>query len=71
LRGDPLLLVDTGPATNYALSAPEQSLRHLRVRIEAVEQVLATHTTCGARESSTRSGRESTAYGLGLPLMAP
>jgi len=43
LRGDPLTLVDTGPANDHALSALEQGLREHGVRLEDVEQVLATH----------------------------
>jgi glyoxylase-like metal-dependent hydrolase (beta-lactamase superfamily II) len=43
LRGDPLTLVDTGPANDRALSALERGLREHGVRLEDVEQVLATH----------------------------
>jgi glyoxylase-like metal-dependent hydrolase (beta-lactamase superfamily II) len=43
LRGDPLTLVDTGPANEQALAALERGLRQHGVRLEDVEQVLATH----------------------------
>jgi glyoxylase-like metal-dependent hydrolase (beta-lactamase superfamily II) len=43
LRGDPVTLVDTGPADDAALSALEQGLRTHGLRLEDVEQVLATH----------------------------
>ena len=43
LRGDPLTLVDTGPANDRALSALERGLREHGVRLDDVEQVLATH----------------------------
>jgi glyoxylase-like metal-dependent hydrolase (beta-lactamase superfamily II) len=43
LRGDPLTLIDTGPANEQALAALERGLRAHGVRLEDVEQVLATH----------------------------
>jgi glyoxylase-like metal-dependent hydrolase (beta-lactamase superfamily II) len=43
LRGDPLTLVDTGPADDAALAALERGLRAHEVRLEDIEQVLATH----------------------------
>jgi glyoxylase-like metal-dependent hydrolase (beta-lactamase superfamily II) len=43
LRGDPVTLVDTGPADDRALAALERGLRAQGLRLEDVEQVLATH----------------------------
>ena len=43
LRGDPLTLVDTGPASPDALHALELGLARHRVALEDVELVLATH----------------------------
>jgi glyoxylase-like metal-dependent hydrolase (beta-lactamase superfamily II) len=43
IRGDPLTLVDTGPANPKALAALEDGLREHGVRVEDLELVLATH----------------------------
>jgi glyoxylase-like metal-dependent hydrolase (beta-lactamase superfamily II) len=43
LRGDPLTLVDTGPATDEAFPALEQQLAEHGVAIEEIELVLITH----------------------------
>jgi glyoxylase-like metal-dependent hydrolase (beta-lactamase superfamily II) len=43
LRGDPLTLVDTGPANDEALQALRDGLRGEGVRLEDIELVLGTH----------------------------
>ena len=43
LRGDPLTLVDTGPANDQALAALRDGLRGEGVRLEDIELVLGTH----------------------------
>src|SRR3954454_14466288 len=43
LRGDPVTLIDTGPREDGALAALEAGLRREGLRLEDVEQVLATH----------------------------
>jgi glyoxylase-like metal-dependent hydrolase (beta-lactamase superfamily II) len=43
LRGDPLTLVDAGPANDEALAALQAGLREEGVRLEDVELVLGTH----------------------------
>ena len=43
LRGDPLTLIDTGPASDEALAALEAGLRREGVRLNDIELVLGTH----------------------------
>src|SRR3954464_2928279 len=43
LHGEPLTLIDTGPRDDAALSALEDGLRREGLRLEDIEQVLATH----------------------------
>ena len=43
LRGEPLTLVDAGPATDESLAALEQRLAALGLRVEDLELVLLTH----------------------------
>ncbi|MBV9802034.1 MAG: MBL fold metallo-hydrolase [Solirubrobacterales bacterium] len=43
LRGDPLTLVDTGPAEDRALATLETELRRAGVRLEDLELILITH----------------------------
>jgi glyoxylase-like metal-dependent hydrolase (beta-lactamase superfamily II) len=43
LRGEPLTLVDTGPATEPSLAELERQLAERGLRLEDVEQVLLTH----------------------------
>ena len=43
LRGEPLTLVDTGPASDDALGVLERGLAELGVRVEDLELVLITH----------------------------
>ena len=43
LRGDPLTLIDTGPANEEALAALEAQLREHSVTVEEIELVLITH----------------------------
>jgi len=43
LRGEPLTLIDTGPATDEALASLEEQLRGHGVEVEEIERVLITH----------------------------
>src|SRR4249920_1991731 len=43
LRGDPLTLVDAGPATEEAVASLEDQLRAHGVAVEDIEQVMITH----------------------------
>ena len=43
LRGDPLTLVDAGPATDEAFASLEDQLRAHGVAVEDIEQVMITH----------------------------
>jgi glyoxylase-like metal-dependent hydrolase (beta-lactamase superfamily II) len=43
VRGEPLTLVDTGPATEEALESLERQLREHGIALEEIEQLLITH----------------------------
>ncbi|HEX6388827.1 MAG TPA: MBL fold metallo-hydrolase [Solirubrobacteraceae bacterium] len=67
LKGDPLTLVDTGPASDGALAAVEAGMAEHALRVEDLEQILLTHhhvDHCGlATRLAERSGAPVRAVG--------